>query len=147
MTTGEKVSYVKGLVEGAELKLGTNERKVLDSILEILGELAEDVNTLNDDVEDLYDYSDDLSDALDYLGSAVFDDEDECGYDEDDENPMYEIECSNCHQMIHVDEDTLLGGDINCPNCGEKLEFELCDCDDCSDECDDEGCDCHHHGH
>ena len=33
MTTGEKVSYVKGLVEGAELKLGTNERKVLDSIL------------------------------------------------------------------------------------------------------------------
>ena len=98
-------------------------------------------------MEDLYDYSDDLSDALDYLGSAVFDDEDECGCVEDDENPMYEIECSNCHQMIHVDEDTLLGGDINCPNCGEKLEFELCDCDDCSDECDDEGCDCHHHGH
>ena len=37
MTTGEKVAFVKGLVEGADLKLGENEKKVLDNVLEILG--------------------------------------------------------------------------------------------------------------
>ena len=134
MTTGEKVAFVKGLVEGADLKLGENEKKVLDNVLEILGELSEDVSTLFDDVDELYTTSDDMNEALDYLGDVVFDDEDddddECDCDED--NPMYEVECSNCHQIIHIDEDTLFEGDINCPNCGEKLEFDVDDCDcDC----------------
>lgn len=135
MTTGEKVAFVKGLVEGAELKLGENEKKVLDNVLEILGELAEDVSCLHDDVDELFQTTDDLSEALDYLGDVVFEDIDDEDYDDD---PMYEVECANCHQIIHLDEEAICSGDVSCPNCGEKLEFDL----EC--ECDDEDCDCHH---
>ena len=139
MTTGEKVAYVKGLIEGSELHLGDKEKKVLDSVLEILSELSEDVSDLHDDVNDLYSVTDDINETIDYLCDDE-DDEDE----DDEENPMYEVECSNCHQIIHIDEDTLFEGDINCPNCGEKLEFEDCDCGCCDDDCGcDDGCDCH----
>ena len=32
------------------------------------------------------------------------------------------------------DEDTLESGEIRCPNCGEKLEFDLSDLADAEDE-------------
>ena len=37
-----------------------------------------------------------------------------------------------------LSEDVLLKGEIDCPNCGENLEFDF------DDICCDDDCDCHH---
>ena len=56
------------------------------------------------------------------------------------EDEFYDICCPNCDEEFCVDEETLLEGGIECPNCGEHLEFDIdCDCED--EEC---GCDCCH---
>ena len=50
------------------------------------------------------------------------------------------VTCPSCGDTICVTEDMLDEGSVNCPNCGELLEFDFddeCDCGDC-------GCDCEH---
>lgn len=40
--------------------------------------------------------------------------------------PMfYAVSCPRCSNEITIDEDVLDLGTIDCPNCGEKLEFDL----------------------
>lgn len=46
----------------------------------------------------------------------------------------FEVECPLCGTEITVDEETVLGGTIPCPNCGEMLEFEIEEECDCCDE-------------
>lgn len=43
----------------------------------------------------------------------------------DDDEEFYEVECPACHESICVDEGILEEGSVECPNCGEKLEFEI----------------------
>ena len=54
-------------------------------------------------------------------------DDDFCDCCDDDE---FEVECPLCNEVFTVDGDTVMEGSINCPNCGEKLEFEMCECDE-----------------
>ena len=37
---------------------------------------------------------------------------------------FYEVTCPACENTITIDEDVLNLGSIECPNCGETLEFE-----------------------
>ena len=64
----------------------------------------------------------------------------DCGCDCDED--FYEITCPNCDEEFSVDEDTLLDGGVECPVCGEHLEFDLDDCccddDDCCCDCDED---------
>ena len=134
MTNSEKVAYLKGLMEGMKLDAAADETKLLGVIVDILGDLAED---LEDVASDLYDLgedvdaiSDDLSDVEDFLcGEDDWDDE-----DEDDEEPLFfEVTCPACENTITVDEDVLNLGSIQCPNCGEMLEFEFDEDDEAQD--------------
>lgn len=43
----------------------------------------------------------------------------------EEEDEFYEVECPSCHEVICVDEGILEEGSVECPNCGEKLEFEI----------------------
>ena len=45
--------------------------------------------------------------------------------DEDEEPVFYEVTCPACENTITIDEDVLSLGAIECPNCGETLEFSL----------------------
>ena len=47
----------------------------------------------------------------------------------DDE--LYEITCPACNNTITADFDVISSGAIDCPNCGEKLEFDLSALEDC----------------
>ena len=141
MTVTEKVAYLKGLMEGMQLDTTTNEGKILAAVVDILADMADD---LEDVASDLYDLgedvdaiSDDLSDVEDYLCDDDWDDEDD-DYDEDeeddDEEPLFfEVTRPACEKTITVDEDVLNLGTIQCPNCGEMMEFEF-DEDDEEDE-------------
>ena len=127
MTTTEKVAYLKGLMEGMKLDTETNEGKLLSVIADILADMAEDMEDLSGDLCDLGEevdaLSDDLSDVEDFLCDDEDDEEDE---DEDDEEPLFfEVTCPACDKTITVDEDVLNLGSIQCPNCGEMMEFEF----------------------
>lgn len=50
---------------------------------------------------------------------------DGCGCGHHHEPVFYEVTCPACENTITVDEDVLALGKIECPNCGETLEFDL----------------------
>ena len=134
MTTTEKVAYLKGLMEGMKIDTETNEGKLLSVIADILADMAEDMEDLSGDLFDLGEevdaLSDDLSDMEDYLLDDDWDDDDDADWDDDeeddDEEPLFfEVTCPACEKTITVDEDVLNLGAIQCPNCGEMLEFEF----------------------
>ena len=144
MTTTEKVAYLKGLMEGMKFDTETNEGKLLSVIADILADMAEDMEDLSGDLFDLGEevdaLSDDLSDVEDYLCDDDWDDEDE-DWDEldedeeDDEEPLFfEVTCPACEKTITVDEDVLNLGAIQCPNCGEMMEFEFDEDDETPEE-------------
>ena len=133
MTTTEKVAYLKGLMEGMKLDTETNEGKLLTVIADILADMASDMEDLSGDLADLAEdvdaISDDLSDVEDYL----CDEDDEDAEDDEEEPLFFEVTCPACDKTITVDEDVLNLGSIQCPNCGEMMEFEF-DEDDEDDE-------------
>ena len=142
MTTSEKVAYLKGLMEGMGLDADSKEAKLFGVIADILGDMALDIEDVENDLYDLGEdvdaISDDLSDVEDYL----FDDED--GDDEDwddedsdydyDEPQFFEVTCPACDNTITIDEDVLNLGSIQCPQCGEMMEFEFDEDDEAEDE-------------
>ena len=132
MTTSEKVAYLKGLMEGMKIDTESNEGKLFAVIADILADMVEDIEDVAGDLYDLGEdvdaISDDLSDVEDYLcGDDDWDDEDyDDDEDEEDEEPLFfEVTCPACDKTITVDEDVLNLGSIQCPNCGEMMEFEF----------------------
>ena len=109
-------------------------------------------------MEDLYDelcaQVDEIDQDLADVESDVYDDEcdcddccddycDDCCEDDfDEDNPFYEVTCGACGQKLNVSEDVLLEGEIECPNCGELLEFDFSGLFEDEDCCDDECCTC-----
>lgn len=45
--------------------------------------------------------------------------------DEEDGEELYEIECPACHETIYLQESVILAGSVDCPACGEPLEFDI----------------------
>lgn len=141
MTTAEKVAYLKGLMEGMKLDKESNEGKLFSVIADILNDVALDIEDIESDIaelaEDVDAISDDLSDVEDYLFEEDDDDDDYDDDDEDydDEDPLFfEVTCPECDKTITVDEDVLNLGSIQCPNCGEMMEFEFDEDDEEDDD-------------
>lgn len=139
MTILERAAYLKGLMDGSELTFGDKEKKVVDAVMELLSDMAEQITEMDEGIGDLYDGLETVYDSLDAIEEDLdylFDGEEGCDCDsEDGEEQLYDVECPKCHEVTCIDEDTLLLGDINCPNCGEKLEFDFsCDCEECRED-------------
>ena len=137
MTVSEKVAYLKGLAEGLGIGGDSKEDKLIGAIIETLDLMAGEIDSLNENQLDIGEELDVLSDDLAEVESIVYDDdwdEDEddgcCCCDEDD---MFSVVCPACNEEITLDESVLDLGEIECPNCGETLEFEF-DEDDEEDE-------------
>lgn len=141
MSVTEKVAYLKGLAEGLGVDDSTKEGKLLQAIVDTLGDISENMESLEAYTTELGEQVDAIDEDLDALESDFYEDDDEDydgDYDFDGEDEYYDVVCPNCDEEFSVDEDTLLEGSIECPKCGEKLEFEIEDCD-CDDDC---GCSC-----
>ncbi len=149
MNLTEKISYIKGLAEGLNLDASKPEVKVINAIIDLLDEMAFSVSSVEDLYDELSAQVDEIDQDLADVESDVYDDDCDCcdSYDDDEENPFYEVTCGSCGQKLNVSEDVLLEGEIECPNCGELLEFDFsdlfdedgccehdCDCDSCADE-------------
>lgn len=145
MNTSEKVAYVKGLAEGLGYDNTSKEGKILAAILDILEDVAHDIEDLEENAwnlgEAIDQVSDDLADIEEVVYDEDYDEEDEddecdgcCGCCDDEEPVFYEVTCPACGNTITIDEDVLDLGSIECPNCGEELEFDGIEVDEDEDE-------------
>lgn len=129
MGISEKVAYLKGLAEGLNVDESTKEGKLLLAIVDVLNDMAEEFEDIEDEIVDLEDgldaVSDDLNDVEEFLYETS-DDEDEED-DEDDDDEYFVTTCPECEEEVIFDESVLEDGEVVCPNCGAKLEFDLSD--------------------
>lgn len=140
----EKIAYIKGLAEGLELSNDTKEGKILNAIIDLLGDITEEICDIEDGCDELMEQIDAVDEDLASLEEIIYeDDEDDFDCDCDDccdcDDEVYEIECPACNDVIYLDGDMLAEEGMTCPNCGTELEFDFdcdCDCDDCCD-CDE----------
>jgi hypothetical protein len=148
MKLTEKMSYLKGLIDGLEIDTTTKEGKALTAMADVMSELVIYVDDLQSQIDELTELCDILDEDLGLVEEDFYQDEDfSCGdcegcYDDDDEDDfddeddddfdldddeLYEVTCPSCGDTILIDEGMIEEGSINCPNCNELLEF---DCDD-----------------
>ena len=157
MTISEKSAYLKGLMDGLNLNTETNEGKMIAAIVDLLGDVTRRLTDVEETTIAISDELDEIEEDLDAIEDFILDedeydddedwddeDEDEDWDDEDEDyeegfdfgdpdTTIYEVECA-CGSIIDFDEETLEGGSIVCPNCGETLEFSLEDEDEDEDE-------------
>ena len=128
MGISEKIAYLKGLMEGMNVDTESNEGKLFAAVVDVLDEIALEVEDLTDEVMELGDgldvISDDLSDVEDIVYDEWDDDDDD---EEDEEEECYATTCPECEEEVYFDETVLEDGEVVCPNCGAKLEFDLSD--------------------
>ena len=133
MTITEKVAYLKGLMDGLDIDKTTKEGKIFVALADVLEDIAltvadncDQIDAIDEDLENLEEFV--------YEGD-FFDDEDDDDFcigdcdgcdgcdDFDVDEYEYEIECSNCHETIFIDESAFEEGKtFECPNCGTILE-------------------------
>ncbi|MBQ8769476.1 MAG: hypothetical protein IJZ15_07555 [Oscillospiraceae bacterium] len=140
MTISEKAAYLKGLMDGLNLDTTTAEGKMIESIVNLLGDVSKKLTDVEDTTIAISDELDEIEEDLDAIEDFIMDEDDEY-YDDDDfedeedfddegfdfgdeETTIYEVECA-CGNIIDFDEETLEKGSIICDVCGETLEFSI----------------------
>ncbi|MBR1584612.1 MAG: zinc ribbon domain-containing protein [Clostridia bacterium] len=133
----DQVSYLRGLAEGLKLDTETNEGKLIDKMLELLTDMAQELDELRNDHDDLSEFVEsidaDLGDIEDILyDEDEDDDEDEDEDDEDEENDnLVEYTCPHCGEEMTFEVDSFdFDEDYLCPNCHQPLFPETPDEDD-----------------
>ena len=133
----EKVSYLRGLMEGMKLDVNTNEGLLLSKIVDVLDSIACDIADLADAQEELNEYVDSIDQDLaeleevfeDELDEEEYDDdedeEDEEEYEDDEDEEDEEFEgcsgdcgsCSGCDEDEDVEFDGEIFVECMCPEC------------------------------
>ncbi len=131
MNLTEKVSYLKGLMEGLSIDENSPEGKIFAAMFDLLDDMALTVTELEGSVTEMEELVDIIDEDLGAVEEELFDD------DIDDED-YYELDCPNCGELICMDTELAKEGEVECPACGEKIEFDLEDDCDCCDEDDSE---------
>jgi len=156
MTISEKAAYLKGLMDGLNLDTEKAEGKMISAIVDLLGDVTRRLTDVEETTIAISDELDEIEEDLDAIEDFILDEEDEDDYDDEDydddfddfdeddfedegfdfgdeETTIYEVKCA-CGEIINFDEETLEEGSIECPNCGELLEFSLEDDEDEDEE-------------
>ena len=138
MTLTERTAYLKGLMEGMKIDTETNEGKLFKAIIDVLDDMALTVSDVEDVVDAVCDELDSVEEDLDAIEEYLLDEEDDddyedCDCDDDyeyDDEVIYEVKCPVCNTVINLDEEMLEAGSIECPDCGEELEFDADELED-----------------
>jgi len=78
----EKISYLKGLADGLDVKSDTKEGKLFNAMLEVILEIADGMSDIVEEQEEMNEYLDLLDEDLTTVEEELFDD---LEIDEDDE--------------------------------------------------------------
>ncbi|MEG6615883.1 CD1247 N-terminal domain-containing protein [Peptococcaceae bacterium 1198_IL3148] len=135
-----RVSYLQGLADGLDLHENGKEGKLLQGIIDVLTDFAEEIEELQIGQDQLEDYIETVDEDLYALEDEVYeeyDDEDEgfcdCGEECDE---FVEVDCPNCGETVMFDSDILEDSDtieVICPNCDDVV-FINDDCYTSADE-------------
>ena len=130
----ERVSYVKGLMEGMKYDTSSDEGKLIKALLELVDDICVAVEEVEEDsdsiMEDIETLDERLSDVENDLYSEFSDEDDDDGdeyeYEEDVSEPLT---CPECGAELDFDE---LDIDENttsfcCPECNTKIDIEWLD--------------------
>ncbi len=147
MKISEKVSYLQGLMAGLEVDETTKEGKVMKLMAEILSDMSHGLEDMQDEMEEMTELVDTIDQDLGDVEDALLSEDDACDCccdedddDFDDDGDLYEVTCPSCGDTICLDESMLDEGSMECPNCGENLEFDFdfdddeCECDECCED-------------
>ena len=137
MTITEKVSYLKGLIDGIELDPNEKTTKVINEMVNVLNDMALQMEDFESDLVDLNDQVDEIDEDLSDVESELYDDEEcgcscedceecdgDCDCEDEEDEYLYEVTCPTCGKVIPLTEEMLDEGEIDC-ECGELLEFDL----------------------
>ena len=133
MSVSEKVAYLRGLMEGLDMDEDKKEAKLFNAIIEALDDVASELSDIDEDMEELADYIEEIDEDLGDVEEFVYDMDDDCDCccDDDDcdcccDDDCIEAVCPACDAEICIDfEDIDEDGKVECPACGEILEFEI----------------------
>ena len=79
MNLTEKTAYLKGLLEGLNLKKDSDEGKLFNAIIDVLDDMAASVSDMDEEL-------DVINEELDAIGEELTDVEDALLYDDEDED-------------------------------------------------------------
>jgi len=137
MTIKEKVAFLEGLAEGMSVD-NSEHGKIFKSIIDILGDIADEIEELNENAldigEELDAISDDLAEVEDFLLDDDYDDDEDFDFDFDDDDyddDDYDDEdedddnygCGFCGNK-DGDGDVEFTIDVNCPECNAEIELD-----------------------
>lgn len=110
----ERVSYLQGLTEGLEVRDQSKEGRVINSIIEVLGEVVDSLDTLWLEHQRLEDFTESIDEEISLLEGGDI--------DVSDEEDEIEVTCPRCHDVVCFSADVMDDDDIvevTCPNCEE----------------------------
>lgn len=146
MTLTEKAAYIKGLADGLDFDKTTAEGKLINALLDLVGELCDAIDEIDEDLCTLNDYIEEIDEDLGAVEEYLLDEEDcdccdcddddcdccdlcDCDEDDyDDDEDYYEVVCPGCGETICFDS-SIDPENLTCPACNEKFAC-LCEDDD-----------------
>lgn len=133
MKLSEQMSYLRGLVDGLDIDMTTKEGKVLGQMMEVLQSAVLYIDDLQNQVDELTELCEDLDKDLGEVEEFLLDEDEDLDLDEyeeygfDEDEDVYETVCPTCENTIVLADSVLDEGSVNCPCCGELLEFDFDD--------------------
>lgn len=115
-TIREKIAYLKGIMD-ADPKLGEDRVKFLfQKMLALFDEISGELDSIAAVQAELEEYIEEID-----LDLAQMEDE---FYDEDDEDDDHHCGCGHHHHHDHGHDDDDDMVQMDCPECGERVQFE-----------------------
>lgn len=116
-----RVAYLQGLSAGLDLNAESKEGKLLNGIIEVLGEFAESMGDLEEAQEQLEDYLESIDEDLYQLEDEIYEGD---TLDGDAAGDYLEVDCPRCGETVCFDSGILEDDDVvevTCPNCDEVV--------------------------
>ena len=117
----EKCAYIKGLAEGLNLDATKPEGKVLNAIIDLLGDICETVADMDDEVATLGDYIEEIDHDLGDVEEYIYDCDCDCDCDDECDCDDCDCDCDDCDCDCDCDTDYM---EAMCPHCSETICFD-----------------------
>lgn len=93
----EKISYLKGLADGLDVKADTKEGKLFNALLEVIEEIADGMSDIVEEQEEMNEYLDLLDEDLTTVEEELFEDveideDDDYDFDDDYYDEDFDVE-------------------------------------------------------
>ena len=112
----ERVAYLQGLTEGLDVRDQSKEGRIINSLIEVMGEVVDNLDTLWDAHQQLEDYMETIDEDLYHLEGGELDD--------DLDEQTVEVTCPRCSDRVSFDSNVIEDGDVievTCPSCDEVV--------------------------